>query len=119
MLPEKRAESSRHRRGLLLKLGRGADVRAAWKEELAANPPKHDDWFGYAELCLFLGDQAEYRRARRELLAQFGSATDPAVAERTARACLLLPAEELELSQAVALAGRAVAAGRAGHEFAY
>ena len=97
LLPEKRAEAKQRRRGLLLRLGRGADARAAWKEELAAHPPKHDDWFGYAELCLFLGDEAEYRRARRDLLAQFGSTTDPAVAERTGRACLLLPAAEAEL----------------------
>ena len=119
LLPEKRAEWKRDLRGLLLRLGRGAEARAAWKEELAAHPPKHDDWFGYAELCLFLGDEAEYRRARRDLLAQFGSTTDPAVAERTGRACLLLPAPEDELRQAVALTERAVAAGRSGHEFAY
>ena len=31
----------------------------------AANPPDHEAWFGYAELCLFLGEEAEYRRARR------------------------------------------------------
>ena len=119
LLPEKRIEARQRLRGLLLRLGRGAEARAAWKEDLAADPPKHDDWFGYAELCLFLGDEAEYRRARRDLLAQFGSATDPAVAERTGRACLLLPAPEDELRQAVALTERAVAAGRAGREFAY
>ena len=45
--------------------------------------------------------------------------TDPVVAERVARACLLLPAPEDELQQAVALTERAVAAGRMGHEAAY
>jgi serine/threonine-protein kinase len=119
LLPEKRAEARRRVRGLLLRLGRGADARAAWKEDLAGNPPRHDDWFGYAELCLFLGDEAEYRRARSDLLAEFGPATDPVVAERTGRACLLLPAAEAELRQAVALTERAVAAGRPGREFAY
>jgi serine/threonine-protein kinase len=94
-------------------------VRAAWKQDLAADPPKHEDWLGYAELCLFLGDEQEYRRARRDLLARFGSATDPEIAERTGRACLLLPPSEDELRQAVALAERAVAAGRAGREFAF
>src|SRR6202043_780642 len=92
LLPEKRVEARQRRRGTLLKLGRGAEARSDWKEELAAHPPNHDDWFGYAELCLFLGDEAEYRRARSDLLAQFGTDTDPAVAERTGRACLLLPA---------------------------
>jgi serine/threonine-protein kinase len=110
LLPEKRAESMQRRRGLLLRLGRGAEVRAAWKQELAAHPPRHDDWFGYAELCLFLGDEAEYRHARHDLLAQFGATTDADVAERTGRACLLRPAREGELRQAVALTERAVAA---------
>jgi serine/threonine-protein kinase len=117
LLPEKRAEASQRRRALLLKLGRSADARAAWKEELAALPASHDDWFGYAELCLFLGDEAEYRRARRDLLAQFGSTTDPVVAERTGRACLLLPAAEGELSRAVAILEGVEAASRAGRHF--
>ena len=53
------------------------------------------------------------------MLAHFGSTTDLAVAERTGRACLLLPGSEDELRQAVALTERAVAAGRPGREFAY
>ena len=40
----------------------------------------HDDWDGYAELCLFLGDVAEYHRACGELLDRFESSTDPHVA---------------------------------------
>jgi serine/threonine-protein kinase len=119
LLPEKRSEARQRRRGLLLRLGRAAEVRADWREELAARPPAHDDWFGYAELCLFLGDEAEYRRARHGLLAQFGSTTDRAVAERVGRTCLLLPPPEDELRQAVALIERSVAGGRAGHERSY
>jgi eukaryotic-like serine/threonine-protein kinase len=120
LLPEKRAEARRRLRDLLLlKLGRGAEARAIWKEDLAAHPPNHDDWFGYAELCLFLRAEAEYRRARRDLLAQFGTVTERGVAERVGRACLLLPAPEDELRQAVALTERAVAGGRLGHEFAF
>ncbi len=119
LFPEKHAEAVRRLRGLLLKLGRVSEACAVWKEELAAHPPNRDDWFGYAELCLFLGDEAEYRRARTDLLAQFGSATDPEIAERVGRACLLRPAPEDELRQAAALTERAVAAGRPGHELAY
>jgi serine/threonine-protein kinase len=119
LLPEKRAEWKRNQRKLLLRLGRGAEARAAWKEELATHPPAHDDWFGYAELCLFLKLQDEYHSARLALLNQFGATTDPAVAERVGRACLLLPAPEDELQQAVGLTERAVAAGRPGHEIAY
>jgi serine/threonine-protein kinase len=119
LLPEKRAEARQRQRGLLLRLKRGAEACAAWKKELAAHPARHDDWFGYAELCLFLKLPDEYHSARRALLNQFGATTDPAVAERVGRACLLLPASEDELRQAVELTERAVAAGRPGHEIAY
>ncbi len=95
---------------LLLRVGGAPELRLAWQKALAANPPDHNAWFGYAELCLFLGDVDEYRRARCDLLARFGASTDHYVAERTGRACLLLPASEDELRQAAALTDRAVAA---------
>jgi len=90
--------------------GRGEEVRQEWKKALEADPPGHDAWFGYAELCLFLEHEEEYRRARKDLLRRFGATSDPYVAERTARTILLLPAAEDELQTAVALAERAVAA---------
>src|SRR5262249_45372000 len=90
--------------------GHGEELRREWKKELEANPPGHDDWFGYAELCLFLGHEDEYRRARRDLIRRFGNTTDQFVAERAARSILLMPADGDELKTAVALAERAVAA---------
>jgi serine/threonine-protein kinase len=90
--------------------GRGEELRREWRKALEADPPEHDAWFGYAELCLFLGHEDEYRRARRDLLRRFGASGDPYVAERTARAILLLPAAEDEMQAAAALAERAVAA---------
>jgi serine/threonine-protein kinase len=90
--------------------GHGEEVRLKWKKTLEADPAGHDAWFGYAELCLFLGDEAEYRRARQDLLHRFGDSSDPYVAERTARTILLLPASEDQLQAAAALAERAVAA---------
>jgi serine/threonine-protein kinase len=84
-------------------------LRAAWEKLLGRNPPDHESWFGYAELCLFLGREEDYRPARRALLKKFGATTNPFVAERTARACLLMPGTDGELRQAVALAKRAVA----------
>jgi serine/threonine-protein kinase len=96
-------------RTTLVLMGQGEEARAAWQIALEANPPQYWDWDGYAELCLFLGRDKEYRRARSALLSRFGSTTDPYVAERTARACLLWPATGDELRQAVALAKRAAA----------
>ncbi len=106
-------------REALIGLGRPEEARLAWRKALAANLPEHDAWFGYAELSLFLGQEDEYRRARRDLLAHFGSSTEPAVDERVGRACLLLPGTKEELADAVVLTNRAVAAGRKGHESAY
>lgn len=94
----------------LVRKGRGNEVRREWKKALELNPPQHTQWFGYAELCLFLGDEAEYRRACRDLLQRFGNTSDPYIAEPTARAVLLAPQSEEELQTALALANRAVAA---------
>jgi Tfp pilus assembly protein PilF len=85
------------------------EVRADWKKVLEHNPPAPEAWFGYAELCLFFGHEDEYRRARTALLARFGDTTDPIVAERTSRACLLLPWSGADLRRATALAERAAA----------
>src|SRR5262249_31935272 len=89
---------------------RGPEVQAGWRKALEANPPEHDAWFGYAELCLFLGQEEEYRRARRALLDRFGASTDPFIAERVGRACPLPPASADEPRRGAALAARAAAA---------
>jgi serine/threonine-protein kinase len=94
---------------VLAPYGRLEGTRAAWEKLLERDPSDHDSWFGYAELCLFLGREEDYRRARRALLKKFGATTWPFHAERAARACLLLPGTDDELRQAVALAERAVA----------
>src|SRR5262249_5801116 len=99
--------------------GRGEEVRQQWKKELQSDPPGHDAWFGYAELCLFLEKEEEYRRARKDFLPRFGASSDPYVAERAARAILLLPAAEEELQAAAALAERAVAAKATTPEWIY
>jgi serine/threonine-protein kinase len=106
-------------RDTLVRQGRTEEARLAWRAALEADPPDHAAWDGYAELCLFLGQEDEYRRARQSLLAKFAASTDPRVAERTARACLLLPATEDELRQAIALAGRAAGVDRTKYQKAY
>jgi serine/threonine-protein kinase len=95
---------------ILVPRGRGQEALADWQQALASNPPGHLTWLGYAELCLFLGQEEEYRRTRRELLARFGTTREPYTAEPIGRTCLLLPAEGLELRQSSALIDTAVAA---------
>jgi eukaryotic-like serine/threonine-protein kinase len=97
-------------RSILKRQGRLEDVRVAWGKAIDADPPEHGAWDGYAEFCLYLGQVDEYRRVRRALLDRFGASTDPLVAERTGRACLLMPASPDELRRASALIDRALAA---------
>jgi serine/threonine-protein kinase len=97
-------------RSVLLQLGRWQEARVGWRKVLDANPRNHEAWFGYGELCLFLGEEEEYRRVRRTLLDQFGASTDPNLAEKVGRACLLVPVEGDDLAEAATLIDRAVAA---------
>jgi serine/threonine-protein kinase len=105
-------------RTALIRLGRLEEARAAWKNALAADPSTHDAWSGYPELCLYLHKQEEFQWARTELLARFRDTTDPYIAERVGRACLLLPSSEDELRQAVALTERAAADADPKHDWA-
>jgi serine/threonine-protein kinase len=100
----------RARRDALMQLGVLAleSIRTDWATVLKATPLKHDDWYGYAELCLFLGHKDEYERACRELLDRFESSAEPQVWERVGRACLLGPVGPLDAARATALIERAV-----------
>lgn len=102
-----------------MKMNRPAQARVTWGKTLDLKPAKHDSWYGYAEYCLYLGEQDEYLRARRDLLQAFGSTDDPRIAERTGRACLLRPIEGEELSRAVALTELAAGVDRAKHAAFY
>jgi serine/threonine-protein kinase len=103
IVPKARSEL----RDALTRRGRGEEARDAWQAVLDAAPQGYDAWYGYAEFCLFLGREDEYRRTRRALIEKFGTTADRSVAARTARACLLLPGTEDELREAAALAKRA------------
>jgi serine/threonine-protein kinase len=104
---------------VLVPQGRGQEAQAGWRKALAANPPEYAAWSGYAELCLFLGEQEEYRRARRALLDRFGATTGPYTAEPVGRACLLLAGTGDELGKGAALADRAVAARGSTPDWVY
>jgi eukaryotic-like serine/threonine-protein kinase len=111
-LEPKRTEAQREMRKFLVRRGRLNEAQVAWRTAIDLDPAEHDGWYGYAELCLFLGQEDEYRRARRALLAKFGASTDLYVAERTSRACMLMPSSGDELRRAVALAEIAATADR-------
>jgi serine/threonine-protein kinase len=104
---------------VLLRQGRGSEAVDVWRKAVDANPTDQAAWFGYAELYLFLGQEAEYRRVRRDLLDRFGATKSQYIAEPIGRACLLLPGTEEELRRAVTLIDRAVAAKGSTAEWIY
>jgi serine/threonine protein kinase/Flp pilus assembly protein TadD len=77
-------------------------------------PDDHDAWNHAASLWAQTGDCVGYREHCRRMLDKFRQTTDPEIAERTAKACLILPLGGPEQQAACELADRAVAMAR-GH----
>src|SRR5262249_6361524 len=72
----------------------------------------HSSWYGYAQLCLFVGDEEAFRRNRTAMLDRFeGATTDWYEAERISLACLLRPAAGDELRRVIAMVNRATDIG--------
>jgi eukaryotic-like serine/threonine-protein kinase len=65
----------------------GADLTRA----LELQSDDHLVWYRALVVQAQLGNKEEYRRLCRGVLKHYGDTTDPQIAERTAKACLLLP----------------------------
>jgi WD40 repeat protein/tetratricopeptide (TPR) repeat protein len=85
--------------------------RAQWPEAIAAmtqaiesDPEQHAAPYHMATLYVEAGDVAGYDRIRRTLLDRYGATKDPQVAERTAKACLILPGSPDVIRRAAGLA---------------
>ena len=74
-------------------------------------PDDHQAYHYLAPLLVHVGDIEGYRRHREQMLRQFGDTTDPAIAERTAKDCLILPPPAADLPAIVKLTETAAAAG--------
>ena len=77
-----------------------------------AEPDAQLEWFRWAISHAATGDRTAYRRACRRLRDRYGRMGHPAVAERTAKACLLLALSRQEVAEAARLADVAVANGK-------
>jgi tetratricopeptide (TPR) repeat protein len=95
--------------------GRWAETRAGLQKRMESDPNDHYPWFQAAFVFAIQGDIEKYRRHCDEMLARFGSTQDPGVAERTAKACLILAPPEDQLRKSQELAERAVTTG-SNHE---
>jgi tetratricopeptide (TPR) repeat protein len=99
------------RRGLArAQLGRWDQAAADYAEQLKLDPSNQWCWYQSAALRLQIGDAEGYRHACREMLDQFGNTDDHAVAEQTAKTCLLAPKAVNNLEVVATLADRAVKA---------
>jgi tetratricopeptide (TPR) repeat protein len=94
-------------------LGRWDEALAAYGRAIALGTDVHDTWNHAAILWARTGDRAGYRGLCRAMLDRFGPTTDPMIAERTAKACLVVPLGGPEQDAACDLADRAVALRRA------
>jgi hypothetical protein len=70
-------------------------------------------------LLVKTGDSEGYRRHCQKLLQQFGNTTDPIIAERTVKACLILPNSGVDLGAVARLAETAMAAGPTHPSFSF
>jgi tRNA A-37 threonylcarbamoyl transferase component Bud32/tetratricopeptide (TPR) repeat protein len=69
-----------------------------------------------APLLVQAGDLEGYRRLREKILARFADTTDPTIAERSVKDCLILPPSPSELPKIAKMSETAVAAGQQ-HKF--
>ena len=107
-------------------LGRVNAARGQWTKALTnfsiVAQVMPEDPFAYhqlAALYLKAGDLQGYRRHCQRLIEKFGNTSDPNIAERTVKACLILPKPEVDLSVIDKLAQTAVSAESSHHDFPF
>src|SRR5206468_1120665 len=76
---------------------------------IAADPDNHWPQFQYACLLVQIGDSDRYRDHCNAMLRRFGDTEDRRIADRVAKASLLVARPGIELRAACGLADRAVA----------
>ncbi|HVV70862.1 MAG TPA: serine/threonine-protein kinase, partial [Verrucomicrobiae bacterium] len=69
-----------------------------WSRVVLYAPHDHVGYHYLAPLLLQMEDVAAYKRCRAQILKEFGDTSDPRVAERMAKACLILPPATNELA---------------------
>jgi serine/threonine protein kinase len=81
-----------------------------------------DDAYAYHQLAALLvktGDIEGYRRHCQKLVQKFGNTSDPNIAERTVKACLILPKSGVDLPTMARLAEIAVASEPTHRDYSF
>jgi hypothetical protein len=79
------------RAGLRVQKGRSHDAACDLEQVIQTTPSNHWPWFVSTPLLVQTGETAKYRAQCTEMLRRFSDTTDPDIAERVAKTCLLLP----------------------------
>jgi tetratricopeptide (TPR) repeat protein len=94
--------------GLHARMGHWSEAADYFSTALQKDPGDHWTWFQQAPLLLQAGNLKQYRQHCHDMIARFGSVKDPTLAERTAKACLLLPPDGDIADAAYSLVERAI-----------
>jgi tetratricopeptide (TPR) repeat protein len=94
-------------------------VKADLSKLIEALPNEHTNYHLLAPLLVQSGDIETYRRHCAQVLARFGATSDPMVAERMAKDCLILPNPAIDLELVAQLADTAVTKGNGHSLFGY
>jgi eukaryotic-like serine/threonine-protein kinase len=100
----KRSENSARR-------GRWSEAMPSTSRFLEIDPADHLGYYFAAVLLAQMGEYAAYDELCAKITARFAGATHPLIADRMAKACLLLPRSGVDLKVASELAAAAVKAG--------
>ena len=86
---------------------------------IQVDPTNHYGYHGLAPLLLETGDVQGYRQHRERVLRQFSATTDPTIAERMAKDCLVIAPAADQLTALVKMTDIAVGAGPTSGSWAY
>jgi serine/threonine protein kinase len=99
--------------------GNWAGSIRTFNRSVAADPTNHYAYHYLAPLLVQTGELGAYRTVCECALSQFEGTTDPTVAERLAKDCLMLPPPAGSLERLAKLADKAVAAGPTNSSWPY
>jgi hypothetical protein len=86
---------------------------------VTVDPTNHLGYHPLAPLLIQSGDVEGYKQLRQRILHQFGTTSNPTVAERMAKDCLILPPDAADLPALAAMADTAVKAGAGASDWGY